>query len=114
MKHLYRPTQTELQCRYESAKQRVAHNSELAEEYRKRLQQLPIYTNEEEAVKAFIDISEHGSGTPYKGDCFVWAKIEVDEEFFCYKKDFFLVTDDNLMHQAAEFIGMCELLLTEE
>lgn len=108
MKHLYVPGQDRLKYTYESAQARLGYDPEREEQYRKLLQELPVYTNEEDAVKAFWDIREHGSGSPYSGYSFVWAKIGVDEEYYYLQEDYFLVTDDNLIHQAAEFMGLIE------
>lgn len=108
MKYLHNPSQERLKYTYEDAQARLGYASEIEEMYRKRLQELPVYTNEEDAVKAFFEIREHGSGTPYRGGCFVWTKIGVDEEYFYLQEDYFLVTDDNLMHQAAEYIGLID------
>jgi hypothetical protein len=103
MKHLYVPSQDRLKYAYENGQARVQHNPEYSEKYLKRLQQLPVYTNEEDAVKAFWELKEQNGGNTV-----VWAKIEVDEEYFYLREDHLLVTDDGLMHQAADYLGLID------
>lgn len=104
MKYLYVPNQDRLKYAYESGKAREGYDLAKEEEYRKRLHTLPVYTNEKDAVNAFFNLRN-----TKKGNAIIWANIGVDEEYFYIKDDYFLVADDNLMHQAAEYLGMIEL-----
>lgn len=104
MKHLWNPTQECLKYVYENGQALLGYDTELAEEYRKRLQELPVYTNEEDAVQAFLDGWNNG-----KFNLWIFAKVGVDEEYFYVQDDYFLVTDDWRMFQAAEFLGLVNI-----
>lgn len=101
LKHIRDIPQECLKYIYESAQARLGYDAEREEEYRERLQKLPVYTNEEDAVKAFFDV-----WNKRKGNLWILAKVGVDEEYFYVQEDYFLVTDDGLMLQAADYLGL--------
>ena len=99
--------QEELKYVYESAKGRMDCHPEIAEIFRKRIEGLPVYKDRNEAIKKAIDLNNsrhHGSQ--------VWAKIGKDEDYY-YIQDYYIVTDDNKIKQAAEYIGMDDIFCAE-
>ncbi len=85
---------------YESALGRMAAHPDYAEKYSKIIREHPYFTSEKEAVSVALS---RGSM------CQIWAKIGKDEEYYYIKDDYFIVTDDWRIDQAAEYIGMAIL-----
>ena len=92
--------QSELSYAYESAKARMEHNPDVAKKHQKTIQSLPHFTKESDAIKAADKLYDDGHFS-----CQVWAKVAKDEEFY-YVQDYYIATADNLVKQAAEYIGM--------
>ena len=91
---------------YESALALKEHHPEAFEERRKMIQTHPSYNDEGEAIKAAIELSK-----TTQENCQVWARIGKDEEYY-FIQDYFIATDDNRIKQAAEYIGMAQILAT--
>ena len=98
-----RISQGELKYVYESAQARMAYNPEIAAKYKKIIEEHPFYESEEEAMKVALDKRNSG-----RWGCQVWAKIGVDEEYY-YIQSYYVVSDDNRVKQAAEYIGMDQI-----
>ena len=95
--------QGELGYGYERAKRFAELHPEVFAEREKLIQEQPYYTTEEDAIKAARDL-ERKARTPVQ----IWAKVGKDEEFY-YIDDYFVVTDDNFVKQAADYIGMAHV-----
>ncbi|MDO4813434.1 MAG: hypothetical protein Q3995_07965 [Eubacteriales bacterium] len=78
-------------------------NPEVAKKHKKTIQNFPHFTSESEAIKAADKMNESSSLF-----CQVWAKVDKDEEYY-HIQDYYIVTDDNLILQAAEYIGMAHI-----
>lgn len=98
-----RISQGELKYVYESAQARMEYNPEIAAKYKKIIEEHPFYESEEEAMKVALDKKNSG-----RWGCQVWAKIGVDEEYY-YIQSYYVVSDDNRVKQAAEYIGMDQI-----
>lgn len=98
-----RISQGELKYVYESAQARMEYNPEIAAKYKKIIEEHPFYESEEEAMKVAIDKRNSG-----RWGCQVWVKIGVDEEYY-YIQSYYVVSDDNRVKQAAEYIGMDQI-----
>lgn len=103
MKQPRRISQGELKYVYESAQARMEYNPEIAAKYKKLIEEHPFYKSEKEALKAVAGINNKG----WRG-CQIWAKIGVDEEYF-YIQDYFIVSADNRINIAAEYVGMAQI-----
>lgn len=91
---------------YESALELEKYHPDVFKERKMIVQALPFYKDEESAKKAAIKLQE----TTQK-NCQVWARIGKDEEYY-FIQDYFIATDDNRIIQAAEYIGMAQILAT--
>ena len=98
-----RISQGELKYVYESAQARMEYNPEIAAKYKKIIAEHPFYESEEEAMKVALDKRNSG-----RWGCQVWVKIGVDEEYY-YIQSYYVVSDDNRVKQAAEYIGMDQI-----
>jgi hypothetical protein len=87
---------------YEDRKILAEVHPEVFAKFAKRIQKHPHFTSEEEAYQAARDLSAK------TGSAMVLAKIGKDEEFY-YIDDYFIVTDDGLVKQAADYIGMVDV-----
>lgn len=103
MKQPRRIGQGELKYVYESAQARMEYNPEIAAKYKKIIEEHPFYKSEKEAFKAVADISNKE-----RQGCQIWAKIGVDEEYY-YIQDYFIVSSDNRINVAAEYVGMAQI-----
>ncbi|MBQ6940046.1 MAG: hypothetical protein IJN51_01930 [Alistipes sp.] len=103
MKQPRRISQGELKYVYESAQARMEYNPEIAAKYKKIIEEHPFYKSEKDALKAVADISNKE-----RQGCQIWAKIGVDEEYF-YIQDYFIVSADNRINIAAEYVGMAQI-----
>ena len=96
--------QDELKYVYESATKRMEYHPEIADKYRKMIEKSPFYKDRDEAIKVADAMCKSG----YSG-CQVWAKVGKNEEYY-YIEDYYIVSADNLIKMAAEYIGMEQLL----
>ena len=92
--------QEELEYVYESGKMRVECHPEIAEKYRKMIEKVPFYKDRDEAIKIADTMRNNGSS-----GCQVWAKVCKDIERY-YVEDYYIVSSDNFIKQAADYIGM--------
>jgi hypothetical protein len=99
--------QSELRYIYESAKGRMDCHPDIAEEYKRMIEQHPFYKSETEVMRAAKDLRIKS-----KSICQVWAKIGRDEEYF-YIQDHYIVSDDIRISIAADYIGMAQILYLE-
>lgn len=90
--------QGELRYVYEAAQARMKFHPEVAEKFKRIIKEYPYYKTLEEAVL-----------TANKTDKDIWAKIRKNKEFYDIQ-DYFIVSNDNRVLQAAEYIGMFQLL----
>lgn len=93
--------QINLSHTYESAKRRMEAHPDLAEKYKKAIQQHPSFKSEKEALEVAIDMVKKNN---YR--CQVWAETGKDEEFYFIKKELWWVIDDPHIKVAADYIGM--------
>lgn len=101
--HRYRASQKELEYAYESAKGRMECHPDVAEKYQNIIQKCSYFKSEKEALeKAFRIWKEK----PYS--CQIWAKVEKDDDIYRIP-NYWIVTDDNKIIQAAEYIGMAQM-----
>lgn len=91
---------------YESALTLKEYHPEIFEERQRIVQALTPYTDEESAINAAIELSKTA-----QENCQVWARIGKDEEYY-FIQDYFIVTNDNRIKQAAEYIGMAQIFAT--
>ena len=103
MEQLRKISQEEFEYVYENAKARIKAHPEHADEQRKIIDKHPHYEDEKEALQAAIDMNNNGHW-----GCQIWAKIGKDEEYY-FIEDYFIVSDDNIVKQAAEYIGMAHV-----
>ena len=97
--------QEELKYVYESAKKRMMYHPEIADRYRKIVEELPVYNDRNEAIKKAVSISE----SSILG-CQVWAMVGKDAEKY-YIQDHYIVSNNNLILKAAEYIGMEQIYI---
>lgn len=95
--------QDELKYVYDSAKKRMECHPEIADKYRKMLEKVPFCKDREEALRIANNIRKNGSW-----GCQVWAKVDKNEEYY-YIEDYYIVSADNFIKMAAEYIGMEQL-----
>lgn len=88
--------QDELKYTYESAKARMRVHPYIAKKYNEIINECPHYKTLDDAINSVND-----EIYMYQ----IWAKIGKDEEFY-YIQDYYIVTDDNRVATAAEYIGM--------
>lgn len=88
--------QDELQYVYESAKARMKAHPDAAQKCNKIISECNHYKTLDEAIS-----SVNNDIYMYQ----IWAKIGKDDEFY-YIQDYYIVTDDNRVATAAEYIGM--------
>ena len=80
-------------------------NPELADKYTKLIQSHPYFKTLDEAIK-FARKQREESYDHYQ----IWAKVGKDEEFF-YIQDYYIVTKDNKIAVAADYIGMEQIMM---
>lgn len=97
--------QEELKYVYECGKSRIEFHPDLAEKYRKIIEEYPFYQDRNEAIEKAIQMSED-SHKSYQ----VWAKVGKDGENY-YIQDYYIVSNDYRILIAAEYIGMEQLYL---
>ena len=88
---------------YENSLKLAEAHPEHYKQCEKLIQELPHFTSKKEALQAAIDMRNSG-----RWGCQIWAQIGKDEEYY-YIKDYYIVTDDNNIKRAAEYIGMGHL-----
>jgi hypothetical protein len=76
-------------------------NPEFAEKFTKVLQGLSYFNTEKEALTSAIKRMQK-DGSNYQ----IWAKIEKGSDGIIRVKNWWLVTDDARVQQAADYIGM--------
>ena len=95
-------TQDDMKFIYESAKDRMGIHLEHAEKCKKKIQLQRVFTSEKDALKFALKKMKQGNLAPsYQ----IWAAIEKDEVIYRIQ-NFWIVTDDNHVKMAAEYIGM--------
>lgn len=95
-------TQDDMKFIYESAKDRMDIHPEHAEKCKKKIQLQRVFTSEKDALKFALKKMKQGNlGPRYQ----IWAAIEKDEDIYRIQ-NFWIVTDDNRVKMAAEYIGM--------
>lgn len=97
----FRISQDDLTYIYERAKGRMDANPEFAEKFTKVLQGLSYFDTEKEALTSAIKRMQK-DGSNYQ----IWAKIEKGSDGIIRVKNWWLVTDDARVQQAADYIGM--------
>ncbi len=102
MENRYKLGQDELSYMYESAQSRMAAHPDFAKRCKKAVADCTHFDNEQDALQAAIKPAREGEFDYY---CQIWAKIEKDEEFYRIS-DYWIVTGDVQIQQAAEYIGM--------
>lgn len=102
MGNRYKLGQDELSYMYESAQSRMAAHPDFAKRCKKAVADCTHFDNEQDALQAAIKPAREGEFDYY---CQIWAKIEKDEEFYRIS-DYWIVTGDVQIQQAAEYIGM--------
>lgn len=70
----------------------------------KLIQKCPFFTSEMQALQAAQDMCNNRN----RGIVHIWAKIGKDEEYYCIQ-DYYIVTEDNDVKRAAEYIGMAHI-----
>lgn len=98
----YKPlmNQDVLAFTYNSSKDRMEYHPDIARKYSRIIQKHAYFKTEKEALEAAVNMKNSGSF-----GCQVWAKIGRDEEYF-YIENYFILTDDNQVKLAADYIGM--------
>ena len=91
---------------YENALAMENYHPRVFEDRQKMVQALPFYEDEEGAIKAAIELSKTA-----KENCQVWARVGKEEEYY-FIQNYFIVTNDNRIKQAAEYIGMAQIYAT--
>ncbi len=95
-------TQDDMKFIYESAKDRMDIHPEHAEKCKKRIQLQRVFTSEKDALKFALKKMKQGDlGPSYQ----IWAAIEKDADIYRIQ-NFWIVTDNNRVKMAAEYIGM--------
>lgn len=100
----FRMSQDELAYIYQNAQARIGYNPDIADEYKKKIDEYPFYESEDAALDAAQSINDR----EHRG-CQIWAKIGKDDEYY-YIQNYFIATDDNIIKQAAEYIGMAHII----
>lgn len=100
MKYKNEFSQGTLDYIYESAKGRMSFHPDLKEKYTSMIDEYRHFKTEREALVAALQMWK---SNPM--NCQIWAKIEKDEEFYRIA-DWWIVTNDWKVKQAAEYIGM--------
>ena len=100
MEEKFRINQDELAYIHQNAQARMRYNPDIAAKYKKIIDEYPFYQSEKEALQSTIDIINKEYSN-YQ----IWAKIGKDDEYY-YIQDYYIATDDNIIKQTAEYIGM--------
>ena len=96
--------QEELRYVYDSAERRMEAHPELAEKYKKMIDNFAFYMNKDKAIKAATELNESNI-RKYQ----VWARVSKKEERY-YIEDYYIVSNDWKILMAAEYIGMEQIL----
>ncbi len=96
----FRINQSEFAYIYENAQVRMRYNPDIAAKHKKEIEKYPFYQSEKEALQYTLDMMNKEYSN-YQ----IWAKVGKDDEYY-YIQDYFIATDDNLIKQAADYIGM--------
>ena len=96
--------QNEMELIYAAAQGHIKHNPKYAAEQEKIINKQLFLKTEREALDFALNQKGSSSGTGYQ----IWAKIGRDDEYF-YLQDYYIVTDDNRIKTAAEYVGMVML-----
>lgn len=88
---------------YESAQARMKAHPEIAEKYQKIIQNYSVFESKEK-VHEYVSKKKKDARFDYR----VFAKIDIDEEFYFVREDHFIVVpdDDGAGTLAAEYLGM--------
>lgn len=98
-------TQEELRYVYETAQKRCEYHPEIAGKYRKTVEALPVYKDRYEAIKKAVYLSKKGI-SHYQ----VWAFVGKNNEEY-YIQDYYIISNNNLILKAAEYIGMEQIFM---
>ena len=96
--------QDELQYVYDSAQQRMDAHPELAEKYKKIINDFAFYQNRDEAIKAAMELNRENL-SEYQ----VWARVDKNKERY-YIENYYIVSNNWKVLMAAEYIGMEQIL----
>lgn len=96
--------QDTMKLMYAAAQGRIKHHPEYAAEQEEIINKQLFFKTEREALDFALNQKGSSSGTGYQ----IWAKIGRDDEYF-YLQDYYIVTDDNRIKTAAEYVGMVML-----
>ena len=99
----FRMSQSELEYTYESAKGRMEYHPDIADKYQSIVLEYSRFKNEKDALETAINMEKEN---PYT--CQIWAKIEKSDGVYRIM-DWWIVTDDWKVKQAAEYIGMAQM-----
>jgi arginine utilization protein RocB len=91
-----------LQFVYESAKERIEAHPDIADKFQNIIQNYPYFKTEKEALEAAVKKEKDNPKWQ------IWAKIEKDEELYRIK-DYYIMSNDYKVLQAAEYIGMAQI-----
>lgn len=78
-------------------------NPEIADKFIEVIGKQPFFDNTKDAIKAIDDMENND-----RWSCQIWAKIGKDEEYY-FIQDYYIVTDSNIIKQAADYIGMIDI-----
>lgn len=100
MGYRYRMSQDELAYTYEHAQARMDAHSEYADKQKQIIQAQSFFKSEKEALQAAIE-----QWKDKQWGCQIWAMIEKTDGVYRILNHW-LVTDDGIIKQSAEYIGM--------
>lgn len=86
---------------YTSAQGRMKANPDAADRFSKIIQEFPRFKTEKEALQRAIKLIKEN-----QSDFQIWAKIEKGDDGIYRVQNWWIVTDDAKVKQAAEYIGM--------
>lgn len=99
--HQFRISQEDMDYLYTSAQGRMKANPDAADRFSKIIQEFPRFKTEKEALQRAIKLIKES-----QSDFQIWAKIEKGDDGIYRVQNWWIVTDDAKVKQAAEYIGM--------
>lgn len=93
--------QEQLRYAYETAKERMACHPDFADKRKKIIEDYPHFKTEKEALQAAIKILKEENR-----NCQIWVKIEKGKDGVYRASNWWTVSNDNIVLQAAHYIGM--------
>lgn len=97
----FRIMQSDMEYIYTTAKEREKYHPDFAKEQRERISKQTFFKSEKDALEYALKLFRDKRISVQ-----IWAEIEKEGNSYYLKKDRWLVTDDNLVKQSAEYIGM--------